>query len=67
MSTLDEEIAAIREAITLGVKVVETRTNGVVKRTEYPSFADLKARLDWLEGEKSALSGRRRRGILAAF
>ncbi|NKC48115.1 hypothetical protein HED54_05620 [Ochrobactrum anthropi ATCC 49188] len=38
MSTLDEEIAAIREAITLGVKVVETRTNGVVKRTEYPSL-----------------------------
>ncbi|ELT51008.1 hypothetical protein [Brucella intermedia] len=64
MSTLDEEIAAIREAITAGVKVVETRTNGVVKRTEYPSFADLKARLEWLEGQKS---GRKRRGVVAAF
>lgn len=66
MATIDEEIAAIREAITMGVKVVETRQGGVMKRTEYPSFADLRARLDWLEGEKLS-AGRKRRGVVAAF
>lgn len=66
MATIDDEIAAIREAITAGVKVVETRDGGVVKRTEYPSFADLKARLDWLLGEKNTTRPKRR-GVVAAF
>lgn len=65
MAQIDDEIAAIREAITAGVKVVETRSAGVIKRTEYPSFSDLKARLDWLEAQQNG--GRRRRGIVATF
>lgn len=63
MATIDEEIAAIREAITAGVKVVETRHAGVVKRIEYPSFKDLKDRLEWLEGQV----GSKRRGVVATF
>lgn len=67
MATIDDEIAAIREAIAAGVKVVESRTGGVMKRVEYPSFADLKDRLAFLEGEKAQATGKRRRGVLAAF
>ncbi len=44
------EIAAIREAIATGAKRVLTRTGGSTKEVEYPSFADLKARLDFLTG-----------------
>lgn len=64
--TLDEEIAALRAAITGGVKKVVTQTNGVRKEVEYPSFDDMKKRLDWLDGQRpTALS--RRRITLASF
>lgn len=48
---LREEIAAIRAAITSGARKVVTQTNGVRKEVEYPSFADLLARLRWLEAQ----------------
>jgi hypothetical protein len=65
MAAIDDEIAALRAAVVSGVKKVTTRTNGVLKEVEYPSFADLKTRLDWLEGQKAGPN--KRRGVLAAF
>lgn len=42
------EMAAIREAIATGAKRVVTKSAGSTKEVEYPSFQDLKARLDFL-------------------
>lgn len=64
MSATDDEIAAIREAISAGVRRVVTQTNGVRKEVEYPSFRDLKDRLDFLEGRTDKP---KRRVILASF
>ena len=64
MAEIDDEIAALRAAISSGVRRVVTQTGGVRKEVEYPSFADLKARLDWLEGMKAGRS--RFRGVIAA-
>jgi hypothetical protein len=47
--SIAEEIAAIREAIASGAKRIRTKTNGVEREVEYPSFEDLKKRLDYLE------------------
>lgn len=52
MSNIDDQIAALEEAISAGVRKVVTQTNGVRKEVEYPSFADMKARLDWLYRKK---------------
>lgn len=57
MATIDEEIAVLREAIVSGVRRVVTQTGGVRKEVEYPSFADMKARLDWLERQKVGPAG----------
>jgi len=57
MSEYTAEIAAIREAISSGVRRVRTRSpNGVEREVEYPTFDDLKKRLDWLSGKEAALS-----------
>jgi hypothetical protein len=48
MGQYDAEIDALRQAIAAGVRRVVTQTNGVRKEVEYPSFADMKARYDWL-------------------
>lgn len=65
MSSIDDEIAALRAAISLGVRRVVTQTNGVRKEVEYPSFDDLRRRLEWLEAQK--LGAKRPRGVLASF
>lgn len=65
MADIDDEIAALRAAIVSGVRRVVTQTSGVRKEVEYPSFRDMKDRLDWLEAQKAG-SGRRR-GVLAGF
>jgi hypothetical protein len=62
---IDDEIAALHAAISSGVKRVVTQTNGVRKEVEYPSFADLKARYDWLLRQKAGAG--RRRITLASF
>jgi len=64
MADIDDEIAAVREAIAAGVKKVRTRTNGVEKEVEYPTFDDLRKRLEFLTGLKSGNT--RRKVILAA-
>ena len=51
MAQIDDEIAALREAITAGVKRVLIKQGGVTKEVEYPSFDDLRNRLRWLEGQ----------------
>ena len=63
MSAIDDEIAAIREAIAIGARKIVTQTNGVRNEVEYPSFKDLKDRLDFLEGQSKP----KRRVILASF
>lgn len=65
---LAAEIAALREAISAGVKKVVTQTNGVRKEVEYPSFDDMKKRYDWLCGQlpPTGLPSRRRL-TLASF
>lgn len=65
MAECDEEIAALRAAIAAGVRRVVTQTNGVRKEVEYPSFDDLKRRLEWLESRCGRSNGPR--GILASF
>ncbi|WP_336801709.1 phage head-tail joining protein [Kaistia sp. MMO-174] len=56
--SIAEEVAALREAIASGTKRVRTKTNGVEREVEYPSFDDLKKRLDYLNGLDAAQSGR---------
>lgn len=65
MAAIDEEIAALRAAISAGVKRVVTQTNGVRKEVEYPSFNDLRSRLEWLENQQTSKRGPR--GVLASF
>lgn len=60
-----EEIAAIREAIASGVRRVVTQTNGARKEVEYPSFDDLRKRLELLENLQAG--PKRRRVIVASF
>jgi|GEM_PF-946160 len=52
MATIDEQIAGLEEAIAAGVRKVVTQTNGVRKEVEYPSFADMQSRLNWLLRKK---------------
>lgn len=56
--SIAEEIAALREAMASGTKRVRTKTNGVEREVEYPSFDDLKKRLDYLAGLEASQSGR---------
>ncbi len=53
MSLIDEQIADLEAAIAAGVRKVVTQTNGVRKEVEYPSYADMKARLAWLYRRKN--------------
>lgn len=65
MAACDDEIAVLREAIALGVRRVVTQTNGVRKEVEYPSFDDMRRRIEWLEARCNPT--RRPRGVLASF
>lgn len=64
MTTLDEEITALREAIASGALKVRSRVNGVEKEVAYASYDDLRKRLDFLRGLQAG--GIRRKAILAA-
>lgn len=61
--TLAEEIAAVREAIASGALEVRIRQNGVEKFVKYESFDKLRARLQWLEGQQSAINGAPRKNV----
>ncbi|MFI5411305.1 phage head-tail joining protein [Kaistia sp. UC242_56] len=63
--SIADEIAAIREAIASGAKKIRTKTNGVEREVEYPSFDDLRKRLDYLEGLNAGTG--RSRVSLASF
>ena len=65
MATIDDEIAAIREAISTGAKKIRFKDGSVEKEVDYPSFKDLLDRLAWLEAQKADVGGRRRTVILA--
>ena len=65
MATIDDEIAAIREAIATGAKKIRFKDGSVEKEVDYPSFNDLLARLAWLEAKKADVGSRRRTVILA--
>ena len=66
--TNDEEIAAIREAIASGAKKVKFRSGTVEKEVEYPSFDDMRARLNFLEQRAELAGGRARPRVgLAMF
>lgn len=52
--TIDEQIAALREAIASGAKRVRSTTNGVTKEVEYRSFADMMNALSVLEAQRDA-------------
>lgn len=59
--TIDEEIAAVREAIASGALEVRIRQNsGVEKYVKYENFEALRRRLRWLEDQKNAAIGVRR-------
>ena len=66
MTTISDEIAAIREAIATGAKKIRFKDGSVEKEVDYPSFADLRARLDFLEGRAAEATGRRRRRVVLA-
>ncbi len=58
---LDQEIAAVREAIASGALEVRIRQNsGVEKYVKYESFDALLRRLKWLEAQKNEALGIRR-------
>lgn len=63
--TIADEIAAIREAIASGARKIRTKTNGVEREVEYPSFDDLKKRLDYLQSLNAGAG--RSRVSLASF
>jgi hypothetical protein len=63
---VEDEIAALREAIASGVHRVMTQTGTNRKEVEYPTFDEMRKRLDWLEG-KSDVSPRGPRVILAGL
>ena len=67
MAQIDDEIAAIREAIATGAKKVRFKDGSVEKEVNYPSFKDLLDRLGWLEAQKQGAQGKRRTVILAGF
>ena len=62
---MNEELLALKQAIASGVKKVATQTAGVRKEVEYPSFDDMRKRLEWLEGQEATVP--RTRVILAGL
>ncbi len=63
---VQDEIAALKEAIASGVRRVMTQTGTNRKEVEYPTFDEMRKRLDWLEG-KSEVTPRGPRVILAGL
>jgi hypothetical protein len=63
---VQDEIAALKEAIASGVRRVMTQTGTNRKEVEYPTFDEMRKRLDWLEG-KSDVTPRGPRVILAGL
>lgn len=56
MSTLDEQIAELQQAIASGVRRVTTQSNGVKTEVEYQSTKDMQAALDRLIARRSGRS-----------
>ena len=65
--TLEEEIAAVREAIASGATEVRIRQNGVEKMVKYETFDKLRDRLEWLLSQQRAVSAPRRNVVFAEF
>lgn len=65
--TIDEQIAAIEEAIASGAKRVRFRSNGVEKEVEYPSFDQMKKAVEYLELKKAKAEAPLPRVGLAMF
>lgn len=65
--TIDEQIAAIEEAIASGAKRVRFRSNGVEKEVEYQSVDQMKKAVDFLEVKKAKAAGTLPRVGLAIF
>lgn len=67
MAAIDDEIVAIREAIATGAKRIRLQDGSVQKEVEYPTFADLRARLNFLEGLRDGVSAKPSRVSLATY
>jgi hypothetical protein len=63
---IEDEIAAIREAIASGAKRINFQDGTVRKEVEFPSFDDLKKRLDYLLGVQAGEQARPRGNVLLA-
>lgn len=57
MALIDDQIAALEEAIAAGVLKVRTRSGEDEKEVTYPSFTDLIARLNWLKRKRAIAAG----------
>lgn len=57
MALIDDQIAALEEAIAAGVLKVRTKSGEGEKEVTYPSFTDLLARLNWLKRKKARDEG----------
>ena len=64
---MNEELQALKLAIASGVKKVVTQTGGTRKEVEYPSFDDMRRRLEWLEGQQENGAAPRTRVILGGL
>ena len=67
MALIDDQIAALRDAIAAGALKVVTRSGEDEREVTYGSFSDMKARLDWLMREKAKAEGRNHRVTVAEF
>lgn len=66
MASLDDRIAALEEAISLGARRVVTKTAGTTEETEFHSLREMRESLADLKAQKSNQAGRSR-VILAEF
>ena len=67
MALIDDQIAALRDAIAAGVLKVLTRSGEDEREVTYPSFKDMKERLNWLMREKAKAEGKDVRVTVASF
>lgn len=67
MALIDDQIAALRDAIAAGVLKVVTRSGEDEREVTYGSFRDMKERLNWLQREKAKAEGRDIRVTVASF
>lgn len=60
--TIDDQIAALEEAIATGVRRVKTQSQGVTSEVEYQSTSQMQAAVDRLKARKA---GRPRTSLVA--